>query len=193
MQYKLKNLINNVPEAYKNAQMSDIEPAISKRMEDMIIQRTQPFRTFYLYGDTGVGKTFTAYAIRKFLLDNDLSAVVVKSTAIIRAIRNTFNFCREEDPRFDEILDDKDFWEDISMYNGLLIIDDVGSTEKDTPAVLDRYFEIIDARCEDKKFTSFTSNFSPNELVPKMGKRTVDRMMMCCDPIELVGINRRML
>ena len=189
--YKFKNILKDVPKAYIDADISKIEPQIAKQWED-IFHRIAPLRFFYLYGGTGVGKTYTAYAIKKLLSDNNHSAVVVKNTAIIKAIKNSFNFCRDDDPRFDEILDDNDFLRDISLYKGLLIIDDIGSAEKDTPAVIDRYFEIIDERSENGRPMSFTSNFSPNELVPKIGKRTVDRMMMECDPIELVGINRRL-
>lgn len=187
---KFWRIKENVPEIYKNAQINEIDAGIAKRFNEMLILKTQKFRGFYIYGNTGVGKSHIAYALTKI----HQWIVVVKSTTITKAIKNTFNFCVDnEDPQYEQIQDDIDFLEDITHFVGLLIIDDIGSAEKDSQAVVDRYFEIIDERSENKRWMSFTSNLNPNELTLKFGKRMVDRMLMGCDVIELVDINRRML
>lgn len=82
---------------------------------------------------------------------------------------------------------------------GFLVLDDLGA-EKATPFSTSLFHRLIDARYSEGLPTIITSNFSLNELVPRLAtdadetleaERIVDRIRELALAIELSGPNRR--
>jgi len=178
-----------ISQRYTNATIKNINPKIAEMVEESVKKRKG--QNLYIFGDSGVGKTYIAYAIYNFVKDNDLPCAVVKNLDIVDAIKGTFIGLPEQDnPRYNEILAKLDLLKELETYKGLLIIDDVG-VEKSSEAVIVKLFQIINERYEWMLPTIYTSNYDLNELKEKVGDRIVGRMAEDCIVIKLEGENKR--
>lgn len=192
-------MIRNIPEIYKNVDIGSINPIISLHCRN-ISESKKWKKGVYLYGKPGVGKTYALYAMRKFFSTIDfgspetgivnLDTMVVKSMDIVNAIRNTFVSPQDPESReYREYQDNIEFLNELKKVH-ILFIDDVG-VEKMSEAVLSRYHEIIDTRCDNRMPLSFTSNLDLNELRKTWGARMISRITSCCESLELTGVDRR--
>lgn len=182
-------LETEVKPRYKNASVKNISPDIAKIIEDSIKKKNPP--CLYILGDTGVGKTYIAYAIYNIVTQHGLPCAVVRGLDIVEAIKGTFTGLPPYDsPHFESVLGMTNFLKDLSSYKGLLIIDDIGS-EKSSEAVIVKLFQIINDRYEWMYPTTYTSNLDLNELSDKVGDRIVGRIVEDCEIIKLEGNNKR--
>lgn len=174
---------------YSSASIKNIDPHIAEIMEKSIKERKG--HGMYICGDTGLGKTYIAYAIYNRVIESGLPCVVVKTLDIIDAIKMTFMGIPSPDSdQYDTVFEMYNFLKDLSSYKGLLIIDDMGA-EKGSEAVVVKLFQIIDNRYENMYHTIYTSNLDLNELAEKVGERIVSRIAEDCEIIKLTGDDKR--
>lgn len=96
-------------------------------------------------------------------------------------IRSSFG--REEGPGMEEIIGAC-----VRCY--LLVLDDVGA-HKPTEWSEETLFRIVDGRYGEAKSTVYTSNFSLEDLIPRVGERVVDRIAEVSRVVRMSGKSRR--
>jgi len=142
----------------------------------------------YIYGKTGVGKSYLSICLANRLVDQN------KSVAYVNA-RNTIAILRGY------VINDKEAFESLmnKIKNAeLLIIDDLGNekiTDWSRDSVL---YEVLDYRLRNKlNKIIINSNYNLYELKELYkvdnevrAKRFIDLIRSICDDVELVGLNR---
>lgn len=96
-------------------------------------------------------------------------------------IRSTFQ--REEGPGMEEIIAE-------CTRHELLVLDDVGA-HKPTEWSEETLFRVVDGRYREAKSTIYTSNFSLEDLLPRVGERVVDRIAEVSRVVRMSGKSRR--
>lgn len=115
---------------------------------------------YYIFGETGVGKTHFATAI----IRRDYKGRVKNLSQISRQVRESEDATQE-----DKIIKE--------LCVGPLVLDDIGN-EKYTEFMSNLLFEIIDRRlCNMQYGLIITSNLDPENLSQLVGYRTVSRIM----------------
>lgn len=134
------------------------------------------FHNLFLYGDTGVGKTFLSHCIAKELLESAHHVVYFSAFDLFDMFaRNTFSKDVSRD-----ILDDYVFQCD------LLIIDDLG-TELTNAFVSSQLFLCINERIIQKRSTIISTNLTLERFSETYSERTFSRIASSYDLIKLVG------
>lgn len=145
-------------------------------------------------GNPGTGKTHLAAAIVNTRLRQGYVAAFVTVLELLADIRKTF----DRPDTNSELLD-------LVKKVELLVLDDLGA-ERVTSWVSEQMFDIINARCMNKKQTVITSNYTPEDLILRMaasdkygnihddlpGKRIVSRLNEMCSIIEVDGKDQRL-
>lgn len=127
----------------------------------------------YLYGDSGVGKTYLTACMCNALTNQLHQCLFTSFTEISKAIRATFNSRNETE----ESLIDKIVRVDV------LFIDDLGTEilkrNGDDSWLQEKIYDIINKRYNNNKATIFSSNYTLDELENDRGmmKKTVDRIL----------------
>lgn len=125
----------------------------------------------YLYGTSGVGKTWLAACICNELTDIGYSVIFTSFCEISRQIRETYSTNQSENTIFKRLLD-VDF----------LIIDDIGTeiVQKNNSDnwLQERIYDIINSRYVEQKPMIYTSNLAIKQLVTLKGlmQKTADRI-----------------
>lgn len=134
------------------------------------------FQNLFLYGDTGVGKTFLSHCIAKELLDSAHCVVYFSAFDLFDLFaQSTFskNVSREA---LDDFIFDCD----------LLIIDDLG-TELSNTFTTSQLFLCINERIMRKKSTIISTNLSVETLSGMYSERTFSRIISNFEMIKLIG------
>jgi DNA replication protein DnaC len=145
-------------------------------------------------GTTGTGKTHLAAAVVNSRLAQGNVAVFVTVLELLADIRKTF----ERPDTNSELLD-------LVKNIDMLVLDDLGA-ERITSWVSEQMFDIINARCMNKKQTVITTNYNPDKLIMRMaacdkygnvlddlpGKRIVSRLNEMCTIVEVSGKDQRL-
>lgn len=164
---------------YENARFEDLDP---NRDNDLmsIVDRAKKYvenfaeikeigQGFYLFGDTGTGKSYLTACIGNALLKKGVPVLFTSFSDIVKMIKETFNYdSSKTETDVIEVLTDVD----------LLIIDDLG-TEKitDNNFMQEKIYDVINSRYLTKKPTIYSSNFSLNELIKRgLNERIIDRI-----------------
>ncbi len=127
-----------------------------------------------IYGVPGNGKTYASACIANSLLQKGIPVICVGINALLDRIKETYNKWGTEGEQ--TILR--------SLANAeLLILDDLG-TEQDTPWSRTQIYNIIDSRYRNELPTIITINLSLNDIEKRYGKRTYDRILEMCTPVE---------
>jgi len=146
-------------------------------------------------GNPGTGKTHLAAAIVNERIAQGKVAVFVTVLELLADIRKTF----DRPDTNSELLD-------LVKKIDMLVLDDLGA-ERITPWVSEQMFDIINARCMNKRQTVITSNYTPEELICRMaacdkygkivddlpGKRIVSRLNEMCSIIGVGGKDQRLV
>ena len=175
------------PQRFQNAQYGHLPEDIKKRFDGM--QKTK--RGMYIHGPVGVGKTHILYAMsnhmnevaqkaREKLMIGYPTTLIYNATDMLRQIKRAFDN-RVETDVLDRIL----------TFNGVLMLDDVGS-EKMTEWVAETFYLIINNRYENMMPVVITSNYNLKDQSERIGDRTVSRIVEMCDVIELLGKDKRL-
>lgn len=134
------------------------------------------FRNLFLYGDTGVGKTFLSHCIAYELLNSAHHVVYFSAFDLFDLFaQNTFSKNVSRD-----MLDDYIFQCD------LLIIDDLG-TELTNAFVASQLFLCINERIMRKKSTIISTNLTLERFSENYSERTFSRIASNYDMIKLIG------
>ncbi len=174
---------DDIPERYKDADFSQVR----KGIQDLVVEfgkNIKENKGVYIYGLPGRGKTYTAWAIAKYIESLGFRAVVVKSASVVDAIKKTFEPLTDDSEPF------YDYLEVLRNYKGLVIFDDIGA-EKYPEGVIVPYFGLIDYRYEHMLPMCFTSNVSISELADRMSDRIASRISEICNIIKIEGEDRR--
>lgn len=134
------------------------------------------FRNLFLYGDTGIGKTFLSNCIAKELIDRSYSVIYFSAFELFDTLAKS---------RFekDEIADQMN--EHIFDCD-LLIIDDLG-TELANSFTVSQLFLCLNERLLRRKSTIISTNLSLDDLIHIYSERTFSRITSNYTMLRLTG------
>lgn len=136
----------------------------------------------FLYGGTGVGKTFLSNCVAKELLDANHSVIYFSATQLFDVFKkNAYDRTAEAAEDYQNIFDCE-----------VLIIDDLG-TEVSNNYTTSQLFTCINERIIRKKSTIISTNLSLNELVDTYSERTFSRISKNYILLKLFGEDLRMI
>ncbi len=141
------------------------------------------FTNLFLYGKSGLGKTFLCNCIAKDLLDEGKSVLYLSASQLFKMLEKD-NFGDSKDD-FGEVLN-------LIFDADLLIIDDLG-TEFQTVFTASEFFNIINLRFIKKKPVVISTNLSPEDIIDKYSDRVVSRFYGNYDFLEFLGEDIRIL
>ena len=147
-----------------------------QRSKDFVQNFDHSFENLFIYGDTGVGKTFLTYCIAKELLDSMHSVIYYSAFDLFDAFaRNTFSNSDTTEGENDYILN-----------CDLLIIDDLG-TELTNSFVASQFFLCINERILRKKSTVISTNLTLGSFMDTYSERVFSRVSSNYTMIKLIG------
>ncbi|MCI5700098.1 MAG: ATP-binding protein [Lachnospiraceae bacterium] len=161
------------------------EDAVAKARQ-FINNFDRRFQNLFLYGNTGVGKTFLSHCIAKELIDQAHCVIYFSAFDLFdKLAKNTFR-------RESGIADTQN---DI-LECDLLIIDDLG-TELTNSFVASALFQCINERIMRKKSTIISTNLSLDQFSDTYSERIFSRITSHYTMIKLIGndirIQKRLL
>lgn len=134
------------------------------------------FRNLFLYGDTGVGKTFLSNCIAKELIDTSHSVIYLSSFELFDTLAKSKFGKDQVAEQMNEHIFDCD----------LLIIDDLG-TELTNSFTVSQLFLILNERLLRRKSTIISTNLSLESLVDIYSERTFSRITSNYTMLKLTG------
>ena len=134
------------------------------------------FRNLFLYGDTGIGKTFLSNCIAKELIDQSFSVIYFTSYELFDTLAKS----KFEKDDAAEIMCEHIFDCD------LLIIDDLG-TELANSFTVSQLFLCLNERLLRKKATIISTNLSLESMVDIYSERTFSRITSNYTMLKLTG------
>ena len=137
---------------------------------------TDDFRNLFLYGDTGVGKTFLSNCIAKELIDRAFSVIYLTSYEFFDTLaKSKFEKDDAAETMCEHIFD-----------CDLLIIDDLG-TELTNSFTVSQLFLCLNERILRRKSTIISTNLSLESLVDIYSERTFSRITSNYTMLKLTG------
>lgn len=126
-----------------------------------------------LFGSVGTGKTHTAAAVLRELIDTEMKVLMVSVVDMLLRLQ----------PDGGGKLDDY-------VTPAFLLVDDLG-IQKRSDWVDQTLFAIIDGRWREERPCLITSNLTPAELEQQIGTRCWDRLRHDAVAVHLPGASRR--
>ena len=143
---------------------------------DFVENFDKEFRNLFLYGDTGVGKTFLSNCIAKELIDKSYSVIYLSSFELFDTLaKSKFDKDNAANQMNEHIFD-----------CDLLIIDDLG-TELANAFTVSQLFLCLNERLLRRKSTIISSNLSLESLVNIYSERTFSRITSNYTMLKLTG------
>lgn len=134
------------------------------------------FRNLFLYGDTGIGKTFLSNCIAKELIDQSFSVIYLTSYELFDTLAKS---------RFEKDDTAEAMCEHIFDCD-LLIIDDLG-TELTNSFTVSQLFLCLNERLLRKRSTIISTNLSLESMVDIYSERTFSRITSNYTMLKLTG------
>ena len=134
------------------------------------------FHNLFLYGDTGVGKTFLSNCIAKELIDKSFSVIYFSAFELFDTLAKS---------KFDKDADADEMNEHIFNCD-LLIIDDLG-TELANSFTVSQLFLCLNERLLREKSTIISTNLTLDSLVDIYSERTFSRITSNYTMLKLTG------
>jgi DNA replication protein DnaC len=186
---RARSLSAVIPRKYRGVSfdrppVSDMPEIITRQVRSYvrhIDERLDEGHGLWFEGQVGTGKTTLAMLVSKAALDAGRSVAIYSLPKLLAEIRATFE--ADHDASY------LDFLDRLAAVD-LLHIDDVGA-EKTSPWVLEQLYAIINARYEDEKAVTITTNLEVAELSEQIGFRTVSRLKEMCEVLPLYGEDAR--
>lgn len=154
---------------YENATIENLSP----ELKDVINTAIEEKKGIFVYGDTGVGKTYFLQAIAKSKRTTPENFV---------SLLAEFRDAMQKGSYFEKLQDftNKEY----------LFIDDIGA-EKTSEFVLEFLYLVVNRRYENMKRTILTTNLSLKDFEERYGDRILSRIAELCVIHELKGEDRR--
>lgn len=147
-----------------------------RKAKEFVEDFDNSFQNLFLYGDTGVGKTFLSHCIACDLLNSSHHVVYFSAFDLFDLFaQNTFSKSVSSD-----MVDDYIFQCD------LLIIDDLG-TELTNSFVASELFLCVNERIMRRKSTIISTNLTLERFSETYSERTFSRIASNYDMIKLIG------
>lgn len=144
--------------------------------QEFVASFTDEFRNLFLYGDTGVGKTFLSNCIAKELIDRSFSVIYLTSFELFDTLaKSKFEKEKAAESMCEHIFD-----------CDLLIIDDLG-TELANSFTISQLFLCLNERLLRRKSTIISTNLSLESLVDIYSERTFSRITSNYTMLKLTG------
>ncbi|WP_193065317.1 ATP-binding protein [Oceanobacillus oncorhynchi] len=152
---------------------------ISRRFVE-VFDKDKPINLLFA-GAYGVGKSHLAKSITDGIISKGFSSIFISVPKLLTKFRSSYN----KDSDYSE----SDLIDALSTVD-VLILDDLGA-EKDSDWSWEKLFEIVDSR--QGLHTIYTSNYSPEDLIVKMGERNFSRIVnRDTTTVEIKGDNYRL-
>ena len=142
------------------------------------------FENLFLYGDTGVGKTFLTNCIAKELLDSSHSVIYLTAVELFQ--------CFEQQDFNKPDTSDTAIASSYILDCDLLIIDDLG-TEFANSYTSSRLFYCINERILRRKSVVISTNLSLSDIRNKYSERIFSRLTSAYKLLKLAGADIRLL
>ncbi len=142
---------------------------------------SEDWKGIRLVGNYGCGKTHLTAAIIHRLAERGIGGIFVVVPELLRAIRRGFNQANEDSDRLVKLTEEAP----------LLVLDDLGA-EKPSDWVREQLYVIINRRYENMLPTIITTNCSMQELVDRVGQRTVSRIIEMTTPYKITASDYRL-
>lgn len=188
-----ERITNDLLDATVNSYKADPNfetQAKAKQAAIDFVKKYDGTQSLVLAGVPGIGKSHISYAINKAIRTKGYKTLFIKSTDLLDAIKETYNY--HSDVSQEQIF---------KMIDGLdlLVLDDLGGEyekkQDDTNETWasDVLYKVIDMRLGKSLIT--TTNYSESELIDKYGQvqggRIVSRMMENATAIRVEGEDKR--
>lgn len=161
--------------------LDTIKDAVAK-CHDFIDHFSDNFSNLYIYGDTGIGKTFLSNCVAKELMDQGYSVIYFTAFQLFDILsKGVFKKDEEAIATHQNIFD-----------CDLLIIDDLG-TELTNSFTTSQLFLCLNERILRKKSTIISTNLGMNQLADIYSERVLSRISSNYTLIKLFGADIRIL
>ncbi len=144
--------------------------------KDFVATFGEEFRNLFLYGDTGVGKTFLTNCIAKALMDQSFSVIYFTSYDLFDTLSKGFFGKDNETGQMSEHI----------LNCDLLIIDDLG-VELTNSFTSSQLFLCLNERLLRQKSTIISTNLSLEAIEELYSARTLSRIMSNYIQLRLTG------
>lgn len=156
--------IHKIPIVYQNVTLNTHIGFSEIYDEGKIWLSSNPKKSLYIYGSTGCGKTYFAYALMRGLVDQGYDWIYFKRSDMLD----------------NELLQASDERKDIYLIEKLtevpfLFLDDLG-VERCNERILKQYYAIIEGRVSNLMTTIITSNKPPERISENLGDRISSRL-----------------
>ncbi len=171
----------DVNPATGRSSLDTIKDAVAK-CHDFIDHFSDNFSNLYIYGDTGIGKTFLSNCVAKELMDQGYSVIYFTAFQLFDILsKGVFKKDEEAIAAHQNIFD-----------CDLLIIDDLG-TELTNSFTTSQLFLCLNERILRKKSTIISTNLGMNQLADIYSERVLSRISSNYTLIKLFGADIRIL
>jgi DNA replication protein DnaC len=186
---RARSLSAVIPKKYRGASfdrppvtdMPAPQVQVVKRFVRQIDEKLDGGRGLWFYGSVGTGKTTLAMLVSRAALDAGRSVAIYSLPRLLAEIRATFE--SDSEGSYVDLLDR------LAAVD-LLHVDDVGA-ERTSDWVLEQLYAIVNARYEDERSVTITTNLERDELVEQIKERTVSRLEEMCTLVPLYGEDAR--
>ncbi|MDD2978453.1 MAG: ATP-binding protein [Hespellia sp.] len=166
---------NHIDPKSKRSSLDIIKSAYST-CQEFVKSFGAEFHNLFLYGDTGVGKTFLSNCIAKELIDRTYSVIYFSAPELFNTFAKSTFEKNVDAAAMNEYIYDCD----------LLIIDDLG-TELTNSFVTSQFFACINERLLSKRSTIISTNLSLESLVDLYTERTFSRITSNYTMLRITG------
>ena len=142
------------------------------------------FENLFLYGDTGLGKTFLAHCVAKELLESAHSVVYFSSFGLFELFADSTFGRKEEYGRREE--PDRAAMEEHIFDCDLLIIDDLG-TELANSFVCSQLFHVLNERIQYRRSTLISTNLALQTFADTYSERVFSRISSNYTMLRMFG------
>ena len=167
---------DDINPATGHSSLETARDAVAK-CHDFIDHFDSTFSNLYLYGDTGIGKTFLSNCIAKELMDKEYSVLYFSASKFFSSLaKHAFD---KQD------VDAQNMFE--LIYNcDCLIIDDLG-TEYTNNFIASQFFTCINERLLNSRSTIISTNLSLDTLADLYTERSFSRITSNYIMLKLIG------